>query len=115
MEFIFTAGRDAEKIPGPQTSAGAQPSHDSRTPTAAFSPMHITSRNSPQSWEFWEDGRLPGNYVGVNIQLESAKFSVRVSPYLAPFGGRIVRWPSLSVREVGMSNERSSRFERLKT
>jgi RHS repeat-associated protein len=34
---------------------------------------------------------------GVSIELESGKFSVRVSPDLAPIGGRIVRWPSLSI------------------
>jgi hypothetical protein len=29
--------------------------------------MHVSGRDSPQSLEFWEDGRLPGNYAVVNI------------------------------------------------
>jgi hypothetical protein len=33
----------------------------------------------------------------VSYHLESGKFSVRVSPDLASFGGLIVRWPSLSI------------------
>jgi hypothetical protein len=35
--------------------------HSKAFSTGANGPMHVSSRDSPQSLEFWEDGRKPGS------------------------------------------------------
>ena len=39
--------------------------HSKAFSTGANRPMHVSNRDSPQSLEFWKDGRQSGNYANM--------------------------------------------------
>jgi hypothetical protein len=58
--------------------------------------MHVYSRDSPQSFELWEDGRQSGNYQLINIKMPAGCFVPRLVMENAP-----------AYRETALPNYRS--------